>query len=307
MAGALTALERTHGLDAREADVIMGTSAGSVMAALLGAGVSVAEICDRQLGLPVRTGPLAGLDWQAEPAGGSHPPRPRLRPGNAGLVRHQAARLRRVPPTALLAGLAPQGRGSLAAVGDLVAAVNGDRWSPHPGVRVVALDYETGDRVTFGADGAPPTTIADAVRASCAIPGWYVPVLIGGRRYIDGGAWSATNVDLLLPEGLDRAFVLAPMVSFAVDRPMHWTARLERRWRARVTRRCLREVAAVHAAGTQLTVIGPGPADLEVFGANLMDSGRREVVLRTSIETSMRALAAPEPLAAGRPGWQETG
>jgi NTE family protein len=102
-------------------------------------------------------------------------------------------------------------------------------------------------------------------------------------------------------------FVLAPMVSFAVDRPAHWTARLERRWRARVTRRCLREVAAVHDTGVELTVLGPGPADLEVFGGNLMDSGRREVVLRTSMETSMRALAAPRPLGGGEPGWRETG
>jgi NTE family protein len=307
MAGALTALERTHQVDARQADIILGTSAGSVMTALLGAGVSVAQICAQQLGLPVTSGPFADLAWETEAAGAPHPPRPRLRPGNAGLVRQHAGRLHRVPPTTLLAGLAPEGRGSLAAVGELVAAVSGEDWSPHPGVRVVALDYETGRRVAFGAQDAPPAAIADAVRASCAIPGWYSPVVIGGRRYVDGGAWSATNVDLLLGERLDRVFVLAPMVSFALDHPAHWTTWLERRWRARVTRRCLREVAAVHETGTELTVIGPGPADLEVFGGNLMDSGRREVVLRTSIETSMRALAAPRPLQDGGSGRQEIG
>ena len=53
----------------------------------------------------------------------------------------------------------------------------------------------------------------------------------------------------------------------------------------------------LHRAGSEVTVVGPGPADLEVFGANLMDSGRREIVLQTSIETSMRALASPQPLA----------
>lgn len=301
MAGALTALERTHGLDARKADVVLGTSAGSVMAAMLGAGVSVPELCDRQLGLPVTTGPFADLVWDDDPSGGAHPPMPRLRPGNPALVLHQAGRLRhgragQVPPTALFAGLAPEGRGSLDAVGELVAAVNGPGWSRHPGVRVVAFDYETGQRVAFGAAGAPAPDLADAVRASCAIPGWYSPVLVEGHRYVDGGAWSSTNVDLLLGERLDKVFVIAPMVSFAADRPAHWTARLERRWRARCTRRCLREVAQVHAAGTELTVLGPGPDDLEVFGNNLMDVGRREVVLRTSLETSMRALAAPRPL-----------
>lgn len=158
MAGALAALERTHGLDARTADVIMGTSAGSVMAAMLGAGVSVAELCDRQLGRPVTTGPFADLVWADEPTGSAHPPLPRMRPGNAGLVLAQGRRLRQVPPTALLAGFAPEGRGSLAAIGDLVAAVNGPGWSRNPAVRVVALDYETGRRVTFGAPGAPTRT-----------------------------------------------------------------------------------------------------------------------------------------------------
>jgi NTE family protein len=141
--------------------------------------------------------------------------------------------------------------------------------------------------------------------ASCAIPGWYSPVVIGGRRYIDGGAWSATNVDLVSREQLDRLFVVAPMVSFVLDRPAGWPARLERRWRERVTRRCLREVARVHEAGCEVTVIGPGPSDLEAMGANLMDGERRKLVLQRSLETSMQALTPPDPL--GRPPLGETG
>ena len=296
MAGALAALERTHGVDARAADVILGTSAGSVMAALLGSGVSVQELCARQLGEPVTSGPLAGLTWDPSTAGRRRPPRPRLRPGSAALVVHNAGRLRRLPPTAVLSGLVPEGRGSLAGVGSLVAALHGDEWSPHLGVRVVALDFATGRRVVFGAPSAPPAGIVDAVMASCAIPGWYSPVVINGRRYIDGGAWSSTNVDLVAREGLERLFVLAPMVSFALDRPASLPARLERRWRVRVTRRCLREIARVHDGGTEVTVLGPGPEDLAAIGANLMDDARRVAVLRTSLTTSMAAFAAPEVL-----------
>jgi NTE family protein len=132
--------------------------------------------------------------------------------------------------------------------------------------------------------------------ASCAIPGWYAPVRIGGRRYVDGGACSATNVDLTAGLGLREVFVLAPMVSFVADQPAHWRARAERQWRERVTRRCLHEVAKVHRGGAEVTVIGPGPEDLEAIGANLMAVDRRRLVLETSLRTSALALADPEPL-----------
>ena len=140
------------------------------------------------------------------------------------------------------------------------------------------------------APGQPEADLADAVMASCAIPGWYQPVRIGGRRYIDGGAWSATSVDLMVGLELTEVFVVAPMVSFAMDEPAQLTTKLERRWRGRVTRRCLHEVALLHGGGTDVTVIGPGPQDLEAIGGNLMDVGRREAVLRTSLETTPAAL-----------------
>jgi NTE family protein len=298
MVGALTALEQAHGIDPRDADVVIGTSAGSVMAAMLGAGVSVSELRAHQLGRPVRTGPLAGLDWDYDTAsGGPMPPMPRLAPGSTALFTQNMSRLRRLPPTAVLAALLPEGRGRLDAVGRLVGALVPYGWTPRPGVRAVAMDYESGRRVAFGAPGAPAADLADAVMASCAIPGWYQPVTIGGRRYVDGGACSSTNVDLAAGLGLDEVFVLAPMVSFAVDRPAHWRAKAERRWRAMVTRRCLREVAKVHADGAEVTVVGPGPDDLEAMGANLMDVERRQRVLETSLQTSTRALAEPESLA----------
>lgn len=298
MVGALTALESVHGLDVRDAELLVGTSAGSVTAALLGAGVSVEELRAHQLGRPLPDGLLARVEWDYDTSsGGSVPPLPAgMGPGSAALVAQNVGRLRRLPPTAVLAALLPEGRGSLDAVERLVRSVVPTGWAPHPGVRAVAMDYENGRRVAFGAPGAPPAGLAEAVAASCAIPGWYQPVTIGGRRYVDGGACSATNVDLAAGLGLDEVFVLAPMVSFALDHPVHWRARAERGWRVRVTRRCLREVAKVHVGGTHVTVVGPGPEDLEAIGANLMDSERRRRVLETSLRTSALALADPEPL-----------
>jgi NTE family protein len=299
MAGALAALEHVHGLDAREADLIVGTSAGSVTAAMLGAGVSVDQIVAHQMGDDARAGKLAGIDWDYDNATGGHlPPRPKLLgPGSASLVARNARRLTRMPPTVLLAALLPEGRGHLDTVGTLIRGLVPRGWAPHPGLRAVAMDFESGRRVAFGDPGAPAANLADAVMASCSIPGWYAPMTISGRRYVDGGACSCTNVDLAAGLGLDEVFVLAPMVSFATDRPTNVRARMERQWRERITRRCLREVAKVHRGGTDVTVVGPGPEDLELIGGNLMASDRRHAVLQMALRTTRAALVDPESLA----------
>jgi NTE family protein len=80
------------------------------------------------------------------------------------------------------------------------------------------------------------------------------------------------------------------MVSFAYDSPSGVAARLERRIRRAITRRLMREAEKVQAAGTRVTMLGPGPEDLDTIGANLMDASRRDVVLATSLRTSTEAL-----------------
>lgn len=297
MVGALSAIEDSLDIDLRDVEAIVGTSAGSVVGALLAAGVSVAELRTHQLGESVASGPLVGFEWDYERAtGGGRPPRPRPGLGSAGLIARNVAHLRRLPPTAVLSALLPEGRGSLASVGAMVRHVVPSGWVDRDGLQVVTMDYESGRRVAFGRLGAPEADLADAVMASCAIPGWYQPVRIGADRYVDGGACSSTSVDLLAGLGLDEVLVVAPSVSFALDAPDALVTRLERQWRTRVTRRCLREVAKVHAGGTEVTVIGPGPEDLEAIGGNLMDVGRRRAVLETSLRTSAVALRDPEPL-----------
>jgi NTE family protein len=72
---------------------------------------------------------------------------------------------------------------------------------------ITAVDAETGERVTFDASSA--VSLVDAVAASCAVPGIWPPVTIGGKRYIDGGVYSTTNVDLA--QGCDRTVVLRPV------------------------------------------------------------------------------------------------
>lgn len=293
--GALNALVEVEGFDPHEADVIVGTSAGSVLAALLGAGLTSGELRDHQRGLPLPH--ELGIDWNYDRVtGGALPTRPRLAFGSPALLRRTARAPRRVPPLAVVAALTPPGQGTLAEVGRMVGSVAGEGgWVPREGVWVVAMEYDTGRRVAFGRDGSPPAMLDEAVMASCAIPGWYAPVQIGGRRYVDGGACSTTNVDLLAGLDLDEVYVLAPMAAFVFDESRSLATRLERTVRRQVTRRLLHEVEKVSRTGVSMTVIAPGPDDLRAMGINMMDPSRRLDVMETSLRTSTRALLHPEP------------
>ena len=297
MVGALKAVEDVHGFDPRTADYIVGTSAGSVLSALLGAGVSVEQLLDHQHGKSIAEGPIAGYSWDYEKATGTNRPGlPRLiGPGSGKLIRRSlSGGARKMPPTAVLSAFLPAGKGSLQRIGHLVDAFTPfGEWSPHDNVWITALDYESGRRVAFGHENSPQVALSDAVMASCAIPGWFRPVEIDGRTYIDGGAWSATSVDLLAGVDLDEVYVLAPMLSFAMDQPNTVLGRMERRWRVQVTKRCLTEVDKVRAGGADVVVLGPGPEDLEAMGANVMDNSRRLNVLDTSLRTSLETLRDP--------------
>ncbi len=307
MVGALAALEAEEGFDARDAEVCVGTSAGSILAALLGSGVSVEMMLRHQQGIPLPGDLDIGWDHDRD-SGGALPPRPRLGVGSPDLLRRVARHPTQVRPLAALSAVLPLGRGTLAPVHRMIERVSTSLpagagrppWPSQLQVWVVAMDFAGGQRVVFGQDGAPPARLAEAVTASCAIPGWYAPTVIAGRPYVDGGTLSPTSLDLLAGSGLDEVSVLAPMASFAYDRPRSPVARAERRLRRTVTRRVLAEATGVREAGTEVTLLGPGPEDLQAMGANLMDPRRRMAVLSTSLRTSTAALRRADR-AGGRP------
>lgn len=290
--GALAALHRADGWDPREADVLIGTSAGSVLASALSCGVGVDTLLNHQQGIVVEGDPRIEYDADSD-SGGPLPPLPRLGLGSPRGVLHSALHPWRVTPTAALAAVLPQGRGTMVPIGQLVDGVlPAGGWAPHPRTWIVAMDYDTGRRVPFGRTGTPEAQLRDAVMASCAIPGWYAPITIGGRRYVDGGACSPTSVDLVTRLGLDEVVVLSPMTSLDYDHPSSVAARIERRFRRLVTKRLVGEAKKVAATGTKVTLLGPGAEDLAAIGANLMDPRRREQVLQVSLRTSAVALAA---------------
>ncbi|MCW2498342.1 MAG: patatin-like phospholipase family protein [Frankiales bacterium] len=285
--GALSAVHDDLGWDPREADVLVGTSAGSVLVAALACGISVEELLDHQAGKP---DPRIEFDPDTD-SGGRLPPLPRPFVGSPRALAHSALRPWKHTPMGALAAALPQGRGSIEPVGRLVDGIlPAGGWAPHPAAWVVAMDYDNGRRVAFGGPGAPAAQLRDAVMASCAIPGWYAPVRIGRHRYVDGGVCSPTSVDLIARLGLDEVYVLSPMTSLSYDAPTSVAARIERRFRRIVTRRVVGELKKVAAGGTKVSFLGPTAEDLAVIGANMMDPTRRAAVLETSLRTSAAAL-----------------
>lgn len=297
MAGALRALEEVEGWDPRSADLFVGTSAGAVLAALLAAGVGTETLFGYH-----RRGPgVAGhVPDSTDPpaAGGRRPARPRPRPGSPSLLRRSLRRIHRNPLPAFYACL-PQGRESPQAVGQLVdVAYPEGGWPTGAGLWIPVMDYDSGEREVFGTstgtNTAPEVTVRQAVTASCAVPTWYAPVHLGGRRYIDGGMYSAASVDLLVGQAAGEVLLLAPMLSLRYDRPRSPLRRAERAWRRRVTNRLLREVEQVRRAGTAVRVLGPGPEDLAAIGANVMNPDRCAGVAQTSLRTCTEALRRTE-------------
>jgi NTE family protein len=191
-------------------------------------------------------------------------------------------------------------------VHELLGQVSGDagcadRWPDAPRPWIVAADYRTGRRVVFGrprrqgaAPAGPPheVALADAVLASCSIPGWYPPTLIGGVPHVDGGVLSNASVDVLIGQPLDEVFVLAPMGTRDTGRPHGAIGRVDRRIRRVITRRILSDAARLRASGARVSVIVPEADDLDAMGVNLMDPTRRLAVLETARRTATRQLAA---------------
>ncbi|UQX89696.1 patatin-like phospholipase family protein [Jatrophihabitans telluris] len=286
--GALTALEHERGVVPAEEDLCVGTSAGAVIAALLGCGVDVDSIRRHQLGMPLPEDPPISWNYAAD-SGGALPPRPGWRPGSMRLawggIRHRHS----VPPVVALSGLLPRGRGTLNPIHRMLDTVieesGSDGGWPDRQTWVVATDYSSGRRVVFGRDGSPSAGLADAVCASCAIPAWYAPIQIGDGAYIDGGTASNASVDLIDPETVDEVYVLAPMAALEPDSPRSPVAMVERRVRKAITRGIVHDVQELQTSGVAVTMLTPGSEDLTAMGANLMNPRRRSDVLHTAMRT----------------------
>ncbi|MFE5541535.1 patatin-like phospholipase family protein [Streptomyces sp. NPDC056492] len=245
-AGILYGLARA-GVDLTAADLVVGTSAGSVVGAQLTSGLlSPQELYERQLGDP--SGEVAA------------------RLGTGLIARYAVAMVRSRDPEAYRRRV-----GALALAADtgeeaerrkvLEARLVSHAW-PERRLVVTAVDALTGELAAF--DRQSGAGLVDAVSASCAVPGVWPPVTVGGRRFIDGGIRSATNADLA--SGCSRVVILAPMAlgSGLVPSPAAQAARLRE-------------------AGARVLLITPSATARKVFGRNVLDPARRDPAARAGL------------------------
>jgi pimeloyl-ACP methyl ester carboxylesterase/predicted acylesterase/phospholipase RssA len=290
--GVLSALEEATGWDPRTADVIVGTSAGAVIAALLRGGLSPRDLAARALGetLSAEGERIAAILGRPEP-----PPAVDGDAWTSWLAAADPAHLRRVlwrpweaRIGALVAAALPAGKIPTDHIVGGIGRLFGATWSTRP-LWINALRLDDGSRVTFGRDGAPPATVAQAVAASCAIPAYYRPVEIDGVRYVDGGAHSPSNADLLADAGLDLVIVSSPMSARfdllrpTTDGPIRGFCRMVLR----------RELTQVRARGTSVLVFEPGRAERALMGVNALDGARRHGIIREARATALDRFADP--------------
>jgi NTE family protein len=240
--GVLHGLRRA-GVDLTNADLVVGTSAGSVVGAVVASGVDLAAAVATQREPPDRN--LPGVDVGLAMQAFAIMADPSLDP--------QAARAR----VGALALAAPTGDPEKQV--ELFATRVPADW-PERRLLITAVDAETGEAVTRDRDSGVP--LVRAVAASCAVPCVYPPIAVNGRRYIDGGIRSGTNADLAA--GADTVVVIAPM---ADSGPLGAPAA---------------ELAGLRKRST-VSLIKPDKAALAAIGTNVLDATRREPALEAGI------------------------
>lgn len=313
--GSLLGLADETGWDPREADRIVGTSAGSVVGGLTAAGLAPDLMATFANGepLPDDLGGLPELEHVEDMAelardrsvgtqyrlARALPP---IGPGSWRLALSTLARPTRHAPAAVVSGWLPRGFVHTDPIRHLVQRFVPGHWPDHPSYWPVACDYSTGRRVAFGSEGAPRARVGDAVAASCAIPAFYHPVEIAGRRYVDGGICSPSNLDLLCGHGLDLVVCLNPMSSRARATGLRPGERMAGAVRVGAGRRLGREARKLRDEGTHVLLLQPTRADLTVMGLNLMARDRRAEVIQRARETArveVRTLRAAGQLLPG--------
>jgi NTE family protein len=231
------------GQDVTRAEVVVGTSAGSTVAAQLGSGVGLRELYARQLKPELQTPEImVEMDlesWVAELTGVTQTATTVAEMRRAvGRFALDAATVSEAERRAVIASRLPS-----------------QEW-PGRTLKIVAVDAESGEPRVF--DNASGVSLVDAVAASCAVPGVWPPVTVGGRRYVDGGVRSSANADYAA--GASRVLVVVPLGAierFPTDTPLD------------------RAVTELRAGGAQVAIVAPDDRSKQAIGANPLDPSTR--------------------------------
>jgi NTE family protein len=292
-AGVLAALEHDYGWDPRSADVVIGTSAGSITGSLLRSGVPASELAAWTVRAPLTDeGRLL-----EEMFGHEHPDLEPFRP--LDLIRrppslpHPRMVLNAIahpgefrPVTAALSLLA---RGKHDIVEQLAALGRSESW-PSGELWINTVRRSDGRQVVFGRDDAPDAPLHLAVAASCAVPGYFAPVRIGRHEYVDGGAHSPTSADLLRDRELDLVIVVSPMSGPSALPSGFYDAT---RWHS--ARLAAREVRELRRSHMPVVVFRPGHAEQEAMGNDFLSAERVHHIVQESF-LGAGAYAARSPL-----------
>jgi len=230
------------GVDLTTADLVVGTSAGSVVAAQITSGTALEELYARQLAgygaeSPARLGlgTMLSLVWASLTS--RNPKRARARMGALALA------TRTMPESSRRA--------------IFESRLPSHEW-PDQRLLVTAVDALSGEFVTFDRDSG--VSLVDAVAASCAVPGVWPPATVNGRRYVDGGMRSPVNADLAV--GHERVVVLAPVTASFPG-----------------STRVAAQIAALRKAAT-VVLVTPDRLTAKAIGRNMLDPARRAPAAR---------------------------
>lgn len=301
MSGVLAGITASNAIDFTRCEYFVGTSAGAVVAAGLAAGLppsgpTAGESEPAAAGEPPATGESAetGLSATAGTTDAASPLADDESPpadGHSEREFLESAAWAGLETAAALAG--PWIRLGLAVtepVGALARATalrflpdgtgNHDRLratleamgSEFDGrLRIVAVDRESGHRVVFGSPGAPVASVADAVAASCAVPTKFAPQPAGGGEFVDGGVWSATNLDAAPAHRGAQVLCLSPTAS------VHGPLNIAVRGASRAA--TLLEIAAARSSGAEVELITPDRASAAAIGPDPLDAAGIDAVL----------------------------
>ena len=274
MSAVLAGIEEASGFDARSCDHYVGTSAGSIVAAALAGGVPP----DARLGsLPSQ--PATETPSNGHDSGGA------TRLASAGLATVTAPfaglMLGALTPGGALArrivlGRVPRGTRSLGGLGARINSLGGQFDGR---LAVSAVSLASGRRVMFGSDGAPSASVGEAVEASCAIPGYFSPIAIGDEEFVDGGAWSPTNMDKARVSRGSSVLCLNPTGALQSGAaPIALASRSVARF----------EALTLERRGARVEIVSPDDGSLAAIGPSLMDPSRRRRVIEAGVAQGRR-------------------
>jgi NTE family protein len=256
----LSVLEGEWGWQANQADIVVGTSAGSLTGACIRSGASVDDLlCEATHGdLEAAQGTLAGIG----PA--PLPPPPCFAFGRPPVtLRDLRARARKDTPlrwTTAALSLVPRGRGCTDEHAAWVDRLVQAPWTDRP-LWVCAVEMPALERTIWGRSPQHDPPIGTAVAASCAVPGYLAPRIHRGREYVDGGLHSATNADALAGTALDRVIISSPM-SVTGPHALTPAERIARHLRHRTLHE---EVRTLRRDGKRVVVVEPTAEELEAM------------------------------------------